>query len=227
MNSCIIVPSRDRPKNIVDLIHALHETETNSDLVVVVDNDDAKLSDYQTIDGCQLLAISPGSRGVVWPLNQGARTMLELGYRYFVFMGDDHRPRTKHWDKVWRTNLDELGTGIVYGDDLFQSKGLPTQVGMTRNIVEALNGFVPAVFQHLYCDDFWLALGNDLEAIRYLPETVIEHLHPMAEKAEWDDLYREVNLPENYDLGKAQLKDYLASDDYQRLLNNLTIAPTD
>ena len=192
-----------------------------------MDNDDAKLSDYQTIDGCQLLVISPGSRGVVWPLNQGARTMLELGYRYFVFMGDDHRPRTKHWDKVWRTNLDELGTGIVYGDDLFQSKGLPTQVGMTRNIVEALNGFVPAVFQHLYCDDFWLALGNDLEAIRYLPETVIEHLHPVAEKAEWDDLYREVNLPENYDLGKAQLKDYLTSDDYQKLLNNLTIAPTD
>jgi hypothetical protein len=96
---------------------------------------------------------------------------------------------------------------------------------MTRDMIVAIDGFVPAVFQHLYCDDFWLALGNDLQAIRYLPETVIEHLHPVANKADWDDLYRELNLSENYDLGRAQLRKYLASEDYQTLIQILTIAP--
>jgi hypothetical protein len=58
-------------------------------------------------------------------------------------MGDDHRPRTKGWDQAYLDALRELGTGIVYGDDLLQGEKLPTQCAMTADIVRALGHMAP------------------------------------------------------------------------------------
>jgi glycosyltransferase involved in cell wall biosynthesis len=224
MNTAIIVPSRNRPHNIVELQKALKDTESSSELFVIVDHDDETLEQYNQLENnfTEILCFERGRKGVADPLNAGARMLSELNrFHYFIYMGDDHRPRTLHWDEVWRTNLDELGTGIVYGDDLFQSEGLPTAVGMTADIVKELNGMTPDSFVHLYVDDFWLRLGQDLNAIRYLPETVIEHLHPMTGKSEWDDSYRVTNSNESYSADLQVFKTYIASDDYQHLLERL------
>jgi len=224
MNTAIIVPSRNRPHNIVELQKALTDTETSSELFVIVDHDDETLEQYDQLENnfTEILCFERGRKGVADPLNAGARMLSELNrFHHFIYMGDDHRPRTLHWDEVWRTNLDELGTGIVYGDDLFQSKGLPTAVGMTADIVKELNGMTPDSFVHLYVDDFWLRLGQDLNAIRYLPETVVEHLHPMTGKSEWDDSYRVTNSIESYSADLETFKTYIASDDYQHLLERL------
>jgi hypothetical protein len=202
------------------LQESLQATETQAELIAVVDEDDELLPEYQALD-VEVLVAPVGTRGLVWPLNYSARLMLAEGYKYFFNLGDDHRARTLHWDKVWEQNLDELGTGIVYGDDLFQRQNLPTQVGMTRDIVEAINGFVPAVFDHLYCDDFWLRLGDDLGCIRYLPETVLEHMHPIAGKAEWDTGYRTVNSEQSYARGKNVFQSYIESNEYAQLKERL------
>jgi hypothetical protein len=66
-----------------------------------------------------------------------------------------------------------------------------------------------------------MTLGKDLNALRYIPEVVLEHLHPVAGKAEWDDQYREVNAPEVYSADKKALDDYLGSDAYKELLKAL------
>jgi glycosyltransferase involved in cell wall biosynthesis len=224
MNTAIIVPSRNRPHNIAELQKALTDTESSSELFVIVDHDDETLEQYDQLENnfTEILCFERGRKGMADPLNAGTRMLSELNrFHYFIYMGDDHRPRTKHWDEVWRTNLDELGTGIVYGDDLFQSEGLPTAVGMTADIVKALNGMTPESFAHLYVDDFWLRLGQDLNAIRYLPETVIEHLHPMAGKSEWDAGYQETNSTESYSADLQTFKTFIASDDYQHLLERL------
>jgi hypothetical protein len=92
---------------------------------------------------------------------------------------------------------------------------------MTADIVKALNGMTPESFAHLYVDDFWLRLGQDLNAIRYLPETVIEHLHPMAGKSEWDAGYQETNSTESYSADLQTFKTFIASDDYHQLLERL------
>jgi len=60
-----------------------------------------------------------------------------------------------------------------------------------------------------------------LNALRYIPEVVLEHLHPVAGKAEWDDQYREVNAPEVYSADRIALDNYLASDAYKELLKAL------
>ena len=225
MRTAIIVPSRNRPHNIIELQKSLVETGTTSHLFVVVDDDDETLEDYYKLanDDTSILTFERGRKGMADPLNNGARFLLERNrYRYFIFVGDDHRPRTQHWDEVWRTNLDELGTGLVYGDDLFQRVHLPTAVGMTRSIVQELDGMIPDGFAHLYLDNFWLRLGQDLNAIRYLPETIVEHLHPIAGKGEWDAGYQEVNSAEINSADLQMFNNYIASDSYKQLVDRLS-----
>jgi len=225
MNTAIIVPSRNRPHNIKELQQSLIETDTKSRLFVVVDEDDETLDQYLSLENnfTKVLTFERGRKGMADPLNNAARLLVTVkDWQYFIFVGDDHRPRTKHWDEVWRTNLDELGTGIVYGDDLFQSEGLPTAVGMTADIVKELNGMIPDGFAHLYLDNFWLRLGQDLNAIRYLPETIIEHLHPIAGKSEWDSGYQEVNSNEINNADAQMFHNYINSDDYRQLVKSLS-----
>lgn len=218
-NLALLVPSRHRPHNIAELIKACDETETESDLIVIVDDDDDSMDDYLQL-GCDIFIVERNGKGMARPLNFAARHF-QNKYRHFAFLGDDHRPRTKNWDVHFINVLDELETGLVYGNDLLQGERLPTAVAMTGNIVKALGGMVPPNMIHLYLDNFWLHLGRDLNAIRYLPDIIIEHLHPAAGKAQWDEGYRTVNAAEIYSADAKAFEDYIASNAYQELLKVL------
>ena len=215
----VLVPSRDRPQNIADLLLAFEETDTKSDLIVILDDDEPQFDAYRKLN-CALLVVKKNGKGMAKPLNFAAN-LYATKYCHFAFLGDDHRPRTKNWDRIFIDALDELGTGLVYGDDLLQGKNLPTAVAMTGDIVMELKGMVPPDMVHLYLDDFWLRLGRDLNAIKYLPDVILEHLHPMAGKAEWDEGYRAVNAQDVYDADREALKSYLASEAYANLLTAL------
>ena len=215
-NLVVLVPSRNRPGSIAELIKSFDETETESDLIVIVDDDEPQMDEYLA-QGCDVLMVQKQGKGMAKPLNFAANLMKDK-YRHFAFLGDDHRPRTKNWDVEFINKLDELGTGLVYGNDLLQGENLATAVAMTGNIVKELGGMVPQNMIHLYLDNFWMTLGKDLNALAYMPEVILEHLHPVAGKAEWDEQYREVNAPEVYSADKKALDDYLASDKYQQLL---------
>jgi hypothetical protein len=75
--------------------------------------------------------------------------------------------------------------------------------------------------KHLYLDNFWKALGEDLGNLAYLPQVIIEHLHPVAGKAEWDEGYRAVNAQEVYSFDRLMFDNYIKSEDYQVLLKTL------
>ena len=94
--------------------------------------------------------------------------------------------------------LGELGTGIVYGRDGIQNEQLPTWWAMTPDIIRELGAMVPANVEHLYCDNAIKDLGEQAGCLRYLPEVLIEHMHPIAGKAPMDAGYEQVNSPERY-----------------------------
>ena len=215
----IIVPSRGRPNSIAALGVELFNTNTSADLIVVVDDDDEQMNEYLEL-GVDIFIVARDGKGMAKPLNKAASHFKDK-YRHFAFLGDDHRPRTERWDEAFVKALDELGTGLVYGNDLFQGEQLPTAVAMTGDIVRALDGMVPPGMIHLYLDNFWLQLGKDLGAIRYLGDIIIEHLHPVAGKAEWDNNYREVNAEEVYSADAKVYRDYITGDAYKKLLEDL------
>lgn len=223
----IIVPSRGRPKNIAELLEAFHNTQTKATLVVVCDHDDPRLAEYNELlrhplwlPGYQLKVYERITKGMARPLNTAA-AFLKSEFDHFGFLGDDHRPRTTGWDTAITDLIDNVGTAVVYGNDLIQGEKLPTAVVMSGDIVRALDGMVPPNMIHLYLDDFWKRLGADLKSLHYLPDIVIEHLHPIAGKADWDDLYREVNDQTVYSADAEALNTFIKSTDYQTLLQKL------
>lgn len=199
----VVVPSRGRPGNVAQLVQAWSATSTgDAVLVVAVDDDDPELPGYLDLglaarepDITLLVQPAPGS--MVAALNLAAR---DLARRHFAvgFCGDDHRFRTAGFDAEIVDALRDLGTGIVYGDDLFQRERLPTAVFMTADIIRCLGYMAPPELIHLAVDNFWLDLGRDAGCIRYLPDVVVEHMHPVAGKAPLDAGYERVNSPGMY-----------------------------
>lgn len=198
----ITVPSRGRPHVIADLWASWCEmTHGVADLLIAVDEDDPALPGY--LEQRDMLAGQPLSPR--WRIGRRLRLAgtlnavaaeERLNYRMLGFWGDDNRPRTPGWDLRFVRALDEVGTGVVYGDDLLQREAFPTAVAMTSDIVETLGYFAAPGMVHLCIDLAWRDWGLAIDRLVYLPDVVIEHLHPAAGKAAWDSGYAEVNSPE-------------------------------
>lgn len=192
----VIVPSRGRPRNIADLIESWKITRDYAELLVVMDSDDDTLEGYKEVadhaPDWTRFAITDRKR--LGPtLNEYALRNV-AGYDVIGFMGDDHRPRTPHWDRRLAIAISSVGgVGISYGNDLIQGPNLPTAVWMSSCIIETLGYMVPPNMIHLYLDNFWKTLGERLQRLVYEPDVIIEHMHPVAGKAVWDDRYAEVN----------------------------------
>lgn len=217
----VIVPSRGRPGNIEQLIEAFDKTTDPklTHLVVAIDNDDPTAQEYidgAYLSGCDLI-IGPPSR--MCPiLNRVALGYLD--HPAIGFMGDDHRPRTEGWDHRVVEALTQLRTGIVYGDDLIQGPNLPTAVFMSSSIVATLGYMVPPGLDHLFADNSWLTWGKRLNRLRYLPEIIIEHVHPLAGKAASDEGYERNNSGATWDHDQAAFDEYVKTvlnDDLSKL----------
>lgn len=216
----VLIPTRGRPDNAVALEQAFVDTNTKAKRFYIVDFNDETRSQYSwKLPVESVIMIHNETGGMAYPLNYIARQFIGE-FDNFAFMGDDHRPRTANWDEKF---VEELysGSDIVYGNDLFQGSALPTAVAMSGEIVKALRGMVPDSQRHLYLDNFWLKLGQDLGSIKYLPDVIIEHCHAFNGKAPMDENYARVNAPEVYSADKVAFDNFIASDQYQTLLAKL------
>lgn len=199
----IIIPSTGRPEQCARLVGRILETARSSIRIVVsVEPDDVKpyaraLAGFNSPSG----VISAGLTGLVWDqtgqvgpgshvaaINRGARSMVtehepagpeETTPKIIIKLDDDHWPLTIGWDALYLNALNDLGgTGVVYGNDLFQGENLPTVPGLSADIVRALGWYAPPVLGHLFCDNYWLELGRRSGLIKYLPDVQIQHRHP-------------------------------------------------
>jgi hypothetical protein len=201
----VIVPTRGRPQNAARALNAWVTTSGFDDahLTFAVDQDDPELDRYASLIGPGLpeasMVLVPKWVPMVHKLDDVAHNAVNwYEYRYIAFMGDDHIPRTDGWARRYCAALAELGTGIVYGDDLIQGRKLCTQWAMTTDIVKALGRMVPAPVEHMYCDNSIMDLGREIDRITYLSDVKIEHAHPVAGRGAWDAGYERVNSRAQY-----------------------------
>lgn len=204
----IFVPTRGRPTAARELQECFNNTcRGNTEVIFILSEDDPMFTTYLDLKSMgrinKVISVLPTKVGMASPLNLGFQKWL-ANPRTFPsfavgFMGDDHRPRTQGWDLEYVRGLTALsgrcrdrskpGVGMVYGDDLLQGRDLPTQIAMTTNIPTILGRFVPDQLSHLYTDAYWLELGKLLGRITYLPDVVVEHMHPGNGKAAIDAGY--------------------------------------
>jgi hypothetical protein len=212
----VITPSRDRPWALNELAHAVWETTSGRvDVLGLVDDDDPQRAAYKAL-GCDIWT-GPRRSLSGWT-NFAAGILLDgNGYRYLASLGDDHRPRGQDWDLRLIDAIESLdGPGIAYGNDLLQGQHLPTAWVVSAEIVRAVGWIMLPTCAHLFVDTAILELGRAADRIAYRPDVVIEHLHPVAGKAQWDDSYRESNATARYEADRAAFeawkRDGLASD---------------
>jgi hypothetical protein len=214
----VLVPTRGRPANAARLVAAFEATCVLPDTTVQfgVDSDDPMWHYYCQAAGdavhgrTQVTPCQPSRRrGMVDALNQMWSSRPQSA-DVFGFMGDDHLPVTPGWDEALCAALAGKPAALAYGNDLFQCGDKPTAVVMTASIPRALGYMAPPELAHLFVDDAWLAWGRALDAITYLPDVVIEHLHPDAGKVQRDHGYDTVNAPAAFSADHAA---YLAYRD--------------
>jgi hypothetical protein len=211
----VIVPTRGRPANVERLertravLDPTAAWESLTEFLYVVDDDDPELSAYKALSMTRnpsRLIVAPRLR-LAGTLNEQVRRHQEY-YDAVGFMGDDHCPRTQGWDIEILSALNANRPGVVYGNDLLQGAALPTAVFMDCTIPRALGYFCPPGMTHLYLDNFWKATGEALGTLTYLPDVIIEHLHPGAGKAPMDHRYEEVNSQATWDADKTAWERY-------------------
>jgi len=199
----VIVPTRGRPESLASVVGAWSATGgfDVADLAFVVDADDPVFGEYEAAwnkSGSASRMVRAEKWEPLVPKLDAAALAHAVDYFAIGFAGDDHLPRTHGWAKAMLAALYDMGTGVVYGDDLLQRERLCTSWAMTSDIVRALGRMVPAPVEHMYCDNSVMDVARLAGCLRYLPDVVIEHVHPVAGKAKWDAGYERVNRPEQY-----------------------------
>lgn len=211
-----IVPSRGRPHNVVELIDAWQATRTFAELLICVDDDDPTIDGYRDIEAGRpdWVRFGYGPR-----LRLGATLNHWAPYyarnpriNLIGFMGDDHRPRTVGWDQAFGYTANKVGPCVIYGNDLLQGVNLATAVAISSSIISTLGYMTPPGQTHLFLDNAWGDIGRTVGNFIYRSDIIIEHVHPVAQKAEWDDLYKEVNSKPMWDADEKVYKAWLAEE---------------
>lgn len=216
-----IVPTRSRPEAVERVVEAWQATrafDEGAELLFVVDRDDPRCAEYRAaLITCPIGVSSAYAdvwRPLVPKLNTIATSLAVGKYAYAIgFAGDDHLPRTVGWVGRYLAALRRLGTGIVYCDDGYQGANIPTQWAMTADLVRSLGRMVPAPVDHLYCDNAVRDLGRGADCLTYLPDVLIEHMHPVVGKARTDAQYDRVNGREQYRHDRAAYRGWARGGD--------------
>jgi hypothetical protein len=197
MNLVVVIPSRGRPKSAREAVQAIRDTAdlVTTSVVVAIDEDDPCASEYRAWTfapyGPEVSLVTlrgDETGGLIRATNTVARRIAAHDPDAIIGnLGDDHRTRTRGWDRLVADAL--VRPGIAYGDDLIHGARLPSAPFVSASIVNALGWYFLPTAEHMYGDDALRVLGESLGRLRYLPDVVIEHLHPAVHKAPWDDGY--------------------------------------
>jgi hypothetical protein len=189
----IICPTRHRPEQAQRLIASVASTATaRTDLVFAIDDDDDSYGGKLHYAGFTDVVCGPRQTCIQWT-NQIALERMER-YRVLASLGDDHIPLTTGWDTALLGAIADMGgTGISYGDDLFQHEKLPTAPAVSSDIVAALGWMMYPKLWHFYADDIWKDIAARAGCLRYVPNVVIQHLHWSSGIAEHDMTYQDAD----------------------------------
>lgn len=158
------------------------------EVLAYVDDDDPHRDAYSKIGNARVLI---GSRIVLsdcWnQLAAQARGDI-LG-----MAADDIRYRTPGWDTKIREAFAQYADRIVfvYGRDGIHDEKLGTHGFVSRRWIETVGYFTWPGFPADYADTWLHDVAKRIGRAVYLPDILIEHLHPIAGKADWDQTHQE------------------------------------
>jgi hypothetical protein len=80
--------------------------------------------------------------------------------------------------------------------------------------------------RHLYIDNVWGTVGREIGKLSYLPDVVIEHMHPAGGKAVWDEGHLRVNTDAMFSHDRAAFEAWVenrSAEDIERVRSALGV----
>lgn len=209
----ILLPTLNRPKLLLNFVESLHNTDTTTKGLILVDDKNYHSSIPEGLElpsGWHIVrtgtAVSMGDKcRFIWP---------EINaYPWVGLLNDDHYCVTKHWDQVLEAYVD--GANMVSTDDGDWNFGFRV-CGLTAWSMPLLDavGFpiFPRNLQHLYIDDVWKQIGEATGCWLETNKISIEHRHVYNGKMAKDETFERVNAPPSWEYDAKEYKHFMEQD---------------
>ena len=189
MRILLATPTRGRPARLKEMVHSARRTANHPEMLRIIariDHDDKYRGGYLTERGYTLRQGDRVALPVAW--NELAA---ENNYDILMMCADDLRFRTVGWDDDVVRAFEQWpdGIGLVYADDGIHGKKAATHSFVTKKWIDAVGYYLPPTLTGDFVDNWLMILAASVGRIAYLDRTYIEHRHPIANKASWDDTY--------------------------------------
>lgn len=191
----ILLPTKKRPNNVIRFVDNVLATANNPqdiEICYYLDDDDSI-----SISGINYSAEHINTQAIQGNLKLGSQMYNEL-YRIasgeiFMIAADDIIFRNKNWDSfvVDAFNKQEDKIIHVYGEDGYQHGRIGTHGFLHNNWIEVLGYVLPPKLSFVYADEWITELAKRVDRNVYIPELLIEHLHPAVGKAQLDETYQQ------------------------------------
>lgn len=188
----ILVPVLDRPHRVRPLLDSIQAaTPGQPDVLFVCDPGDRATQDQVALAGARL--ISPGG-SYAHKINEGVRATTAP----LLFLAADDLHFHPGWLPAAEARLRD-GAQVVGVNDLcsrrVQAGEHATHFLMTREYalqpaIDGTRGPLAEAYTHSYVDDELVATARVRGVLAFATDSIVEHLHPDAGKAEWDDVYQ-------------------------------------
>lgn len=183
----ILAPSRGRVEAACEMACSARLTANGPvEILVYADNDDP--TDYETRPCLRV------HRGPRITLSDCWNKLADIAEGDILGMGaDDIRFRTQGWDLRVRDMFDMFSDRIafVHGRDGIHDEKLGTHGFVSREWVDTVGYFTWPTFPADYADTWLHVLADGIGRRVFVPDVLIEHLHPIAGKGEWDQTHFE------------------------------------
>jgi hypothetical protein len=207
----VMLGSRGRPELAQKCLESFKAKSHISDFLLIIDEDEQDL--YPRIEGVTTV-VMPASYGTTWcaKTNYFVEKQLYKGYFTFSWVDDDCVVETDGWDLLLSLPLKVKGYGVAWGNDGIQHGRVPTKGTATTNLLDIFGFFsIPGTI-HLYVDDFWKRIGEELNSAHYAPNVMIPHYHWVNKKAEVDKTYEISMAQETWEHDRRVFMDYTSGD---------------
>jgi glycosyltransferase involved in cell wall biosynthesis len=190
----IILPTRDRAKDVRRLYDSLLDTAADPDriqIVLYLDDDDPT---GPLLEEPRLAILQ--AKGPRTTMGRMLRRAIKIASgEYIMLTNDDAAFRTPEWDSKILSASRQFADGVslVWCNDLFRRDAIPNFPIFSRRVYDMIPTLIPARYVRDYVDTHLLDIFTKLEALGwprkvYLEDVVLEHLHVEAGKAEPDSV---------------------------------------
>lgn len=200
MEGIVVLPSLDRPQELVGFFKAYKETESIVPGLVLIDRHDFfdRKLDYEAIElprGWEY-RITGDNRAMGDKIRSVFEEVSKMDW--VMILNDDHRPRTKNWDQkiiAHVTGYNIIGTndGAEPSKPWNAGRRLCGAITFSGPILRELGYMFPDGLQHMFSDDVWGMLCGRSGCGQVLMDICVEHEHAFMHKDKRDKTFELIN----------------------------------